>query len=104
MILAGDAAGFIDPFAGDGISLALQSGTLAAESLAGFLQGKISLAQAQQQYNDAYLKRLAPAFRNSARLRKLLAAPTWLRSMLIGVVGTRPVARMIVRGTRARTS
>ncbi len=27
MLLAGDAAGFIDPFAGDGISLALQSGT-----------------------------------------------------------------------------
>ena len=102
MILAGDAAGFIDPFAGDGISLALQSGALAAESLTGFLQGKISLAQAQLQYNDAYLRRLASAFRNATRLRKLLAAPAWLRSMLMGVVGARPVARTIVRGTRAR--
>lgn len=104
VMLAGDAAGFIDPFAGDGISLALQSGALAAESLAGFLQGKATLDQAQQQYTATYSKRLAPAFRNSARLRKLLAAPRWLRSMLLGLVGTRPVGRIIVRGTRARTT
>lgn len=104
MLLAGDSAGFIDPFAGDGISLALQSGTLASGSLAGFLQGRVSLDRAQQVYHDAYFKRLAPAFRNSARLRKLLAAPAWLRSTLVGIVGTRPVARMIVRGTRARTA
>ena len=104
VLLAGDAAGFIDPFAGDGISLALQSGTLAAESLVGFLQGKVALDQAQQQYAQTYSKRLAPAFRNSARLRKLLAAPVWVRSMLLGVLGTCPVARMIVRGTRVRTN
>ncbi len=102
VILAGDAAGFIDPFAGDGISLALHSGTLAAESLTSFLRAKCSLAESQQQYRDAYFKKLAPAFRNAARLRILLSAPSWLRSGLIGLVGTRPVAGMIVRGTRAR--
>ena len=54
MFLAGDAAGFIDPFAGDGISLALQSGTLAAESIVPFLQGSCSLEQAHRQYQAAY--------------------------------------------------
>lgn len=102
MLLAGDAAGFIDPFAGDGISLALQSGALAADSLAGFLEGKRSIAEAQAEYADAYNKRLGPAFRNSARIRRLLAAPVWLRSMLLALAGTRPVARMIVKRTRAR--
>jgi len=104
VMLAGDAAGFIDPFAGDGISLALQSGTLAAQSLAGFLQGRVALDLAQEQYAETYSKRLAPAFRNSARLRKLLAAPVWVRSMLLGLMGTCPVAQMIVRHTRARTT
>ena len=103
MLLAGDAAGFIDPFAGDGISLAMQSGALATECLAGFLEGKISIAEAQAQYADAYNQRLAPAFRNSARVRRLLAAPVWLRSMLLALAGTPPIARMIVRRTRART-
>ena len=50
MFLAGDAAGFIDPFAGDGISLALQSGTLAAQSIIPFLRGAGSLEQAHAQY------------------------------------------------------
>lgn len=98
---AGDSAGFIDPFAGDGISLALQSGTLAARTLIGFLQGKISMAETQRRYQEAYARRMAPAFRNSARLRKVLEAPNWLRSILLGLAGTRPVARMIVKGTRA---
>jgi flavin-dependent dehydrogenase len=104
MTLAGDAAGFIDPFCGDGISLALHSGTLAAESLAPFLAGKRSLAESQQQYRAAYFKRFAPALRNAARLRMLLSAPAWLSSKLIGLAGTRPVARMMVRGTRAQVS
>lgn len=104
MMLVGDAAGFIDPFAGDGISLALHSGTLAAESLTGFFKGKRSLAESHQQYRVAYSKRFVPALRNAARLRLLLAAPSWVRSGLLGLVKTRPIAGMIVRGTRARAS
>src|SRR5258708_32158648 len=100
MTLAGDAAGFIDPFAGDGISLAPHSGTLAAESLAPFLSGKRSLAESQQQYRTAYFKRFAPAFRNAARLRMLLSAPAWLSSKRIGLAETRRVGAMMGRGPR----
>jgi menaquinone-9 beta-reductase len=102
MMLAGDAAAFIDPFAGDGISLALQSGALAAESLAGSLRGHCSLDESHQRYKAAYSRRFLPAFRNAARLRRVLSLPTWLRWGVLGLVGTRPIARMIVRGTRAR--
>jgi flavin-dependent dehydrogenase len=104
MFMAGDAAGFIDPFAGDGISLALHSGSLAAESLASFLQAKGSLVESHLQYRKTYFKRFTPGFRNAARLRMLLSAPAWLNSKLIGLAGTGPVARMLVRGTRAQIS
>jgi flavin-dependent dehydrogenase len=104
MLLAGDAAGFIDPFAGDGISLALQSGTLAAKSILPFLHGDCSLAQAHQQYQAAYRKRFAPAFRNAARLRKALAAPKWLRNAAFTLAGIPVVGKMLVRGTRARAA
>ena len=67
--MAGDAAGFIDPFAGDGISLALHGGALAAQSLLPFLQGHCSLEQARQKYQTAYMKQLAPAFRNAVTAR-----------------------------------
>jgi len=103
MLLAGDSASFIDPFAGDGISLALQSGTLAAESISGFLQGGYSLQQALQQYHAAYRKRFTPAFRNAARLRSALSAPRWVRSAVITFAGIPSVGKMLVRGTRTRS-
>lgn len=103
MLLAGDAAGFIDPFAGDGISLALQSGTLAAESIVGFLRGTCSLQQAQQKYQSAYRKRFTPAFRNAARLRSVFAAPRWVRSAMFAFAGMPGVGKMLVRRTRARS-
>jgi flavin-dependent dehydrogenase len=103
MILIGDSAGFIDPFAGDGISLALHGGTLAARCLARFLEARCSWDEAHQQYRAAYMKQLAPAFRNAARIRMLLSAPSWVRAGLAHLVGTCPVARLIVLRTRART-
>jgi len=102
MLLAGDAAGFIDPFAGDGISLALQSGTLAAESIVPFLRGSCSMEQAHRQYRAAYRKRFIAAFRNAARLRAALAAPRWVRSAAWAFAAVPGVGKMLVRGTRAR--
>jgi flavin-dependent dehydrogenase len=102
MLLAGDAAGFIDPFAGDGISLALHSGKLAAEAIVPFLRGECSLPEACRQYQAAYRRRFAPAFRNAARLRSALAAPRWVRRAVFMAAGMPGVGRMLVRGTRAR--
>jgi menaquinone-9 beta-reductase len=102
MFLAGDAAGFIDPFAGDGISLALQSGTLAAQSIVPFLRGMISLEQSHQQYRAEYRKRFAPAFRNAARLRSALAAPRWIRNAALTFAAVPGVGKMLVKRTRAR--
>ncbi len=101
MFLAGDAAGFIDPFAGDGISLALQSGTLVAQSIVPFLHGSCSLEQAHQHYQAAYRQRFGPAFRNAARLRGALAAPKWIRSAALTLAAMPGVGKMLVRGTRA---
>lgn len=102
MLLAGDSAGFIDPFAGDGISLALQSGTLAAQALIPFIHGNCGLEQVRQQYRTDYKKRFAPAFRNAARLRSAFAAPKWVRSAALAFAGIPGVGRMLIQGTRAR--
>ena len=102
MFLAGDSAGFIDPFAGDGISLALQSGTLAGQCIVPFLRGTCSLKQAHQQYHVEYHKRFASAFRNAARLRGALAAPRWIRNAALAFAAMPGVGKMLVKGTRAR--
>ena len=67
---AGDAAAFIDPFTGDGISLALRSGVLAAQSA---IEGGCA------RYAREYHARFARAFRTAAFTRKLSRAPVNVR-------------------------
>ena len=62
VLMAGDAAGFVDPFVGDGISLALRSGSLAARCLAPFFAGKTSLPHAVSRYRELYQNRCYPYF------------------------------------------
>lgn len=103
MLLAGDSAGFIDPFAGDGISLALQSGVLAAQTALSFLKGQCSWEQALQNYHSTYNKRFATAFRNAALLRNAFAAPKWVRTAAFTLARVPGVSQMMLRATRARS-
>jgi flavin-dependent dehydrogenase len=79
VINVGDAAAFIDPFLGDGISIALQTGVLA---------GECALEQdGQNTYQREYVRRVAPALRRAARLRQWLASPlAWKAMRIPGVI------------------
>ena len=44
LVLAGDAAGFIDPMTGDGMRIAIKGAELAAEAALGYIQGRIGSA------------------------------------------------------------
>jgi len=99
--MAGDAAGFVDPFVGDGISLAVRSGSLAAECLIPFFGGETSLQHAVQQYCETYEQQLAPIFRASSTLRRMLVLPRAVRIPLLFLLTKTPsVARYMVRKTR----
>jgi flavin-dependent dehydrogenase len=101
MLLAGDAAGFVDPFVGDGISLALRSGATAAECLVPFFRGEHSLAEATAHYVQRYQVQLAPVFRKSSRIRRLLRLPRPVRSAMVGVLARVPrVTQYLVNSTR----
>ncbi len=101
VLLVGDAAAFVDPFIGDGISLALRSGALAAECLLSFLRSEKSLAEAALQYRQHYRDRLLPVFRHSSRLRRLLALPRPLRKSVGHLLQSTPaLSRLLVRITR----
>ena len=77
MLLVGDAAGFVDPFVGDGISLALRSGAMAAECLISAMSA--NSADAAHLYADRYQRELGPIFRASSALRRVLALPAAMR-------------------------
>lgn len=104
VLLAGDAAGFVDPFVGDGISLALRGGVLAAQALAGYWSGEITLQQAVSNYERAYRQELAPVFGAASHLRRLVALPRALRAPALRLLKSPALARYLVRKTRARSA
>ncbi len=93
VLLAGDAAGFIDPFVGDGIAIALASGALA---------GGCCIEGGAERYAREYRRRFAPAFRNARRLRRLLEMPPPLRAPVVKALRLPGVAEAMLRRTRAR--
>ena len=101
ILMVGDAAGFVDPFVGDGISLALRSGSLAARCLAPFFAGEASLPDAASRYRELYGQSLLPIFRASSKIRQMLRLPRTLRKPLLMLLENAPaIARYAVRKTR----
>lgn len=102
ILVAGDAAAFVDPFVGDGISLALRSGDLAARSLQPFFAGRISLRDAALAYRETHDRDLSAIFRNSARLRGIFfLLPRMVRIMVLASLKRTPgIIRYIVKHTR----
>lgn len=100
----GDAAGFIDPFAGDGISLALAGGSLAAEALAQVWAGRATAEEAAHCYAEAYSRRMLPVFRAAARLRRFLQMPSLLRRPALEVARVLGLGSTLVKATRVAGS
>lgn len=93
VLQVGDAAGFVDPFVGDGISLALRSGAMAGECAAG--------GGGAAEYGRRYEAELAKVYRASSRIRKMLRWPRGVRKAVAGVLQRAPrVMELMVRRTR----
>ncbi len=93
LLCAGDAAGFVDPFIGDGITLALRSGGLAAEAA---MRGDAAW------YAREYRARLQPVFGNASWLRRVMDLPPILRKPIVSTLRSAFIGRAVVRATRAR--
>ena len=96
VLFAGDAAGFIDPFVGDGISLALRSGMMAASAVA----ENDSVTGAAAIYRVQYERQLRPLFRNAGWLRRLASTPRALHRPVMALLRSPRVTSFLVRKTR----
>jgi flavin-dependent dehydrogenase len=100
MLCVGDAATFIDPFVGDGISLALRSGILAAQTLAPFWSGEITLAEALRRYVREHDRRFRRALRTAAWARAFLLAPAAIRRLALRAMQSPRFSKYMVKSTR----
>jgi len=98
ILMAGDAAGVIDPFSGEGQSAALASGILAAQTIEEALSGRIGLENLASAYESAWRRRFARRFRWSAALRLLMLHP--LAGRAAGKLGGERLIRLGLRTLR----
>lgn len=84
VMLAGDAAGLVDPVTWEGIGHACTSGRLAAESL---LASEFRAEEAGPRYLATLRDEVLSELRWARRFSRLLYGPAWLRRTLFGALG-----------------
>ena len=98
VINVGDAAAFVDPFIGDGISIALQTGALAGRLLCGAIHAEA----AAERYARAYYASVSPVLRRAAQLRRLLQKRKMFGSVASMAMRSPWISGWAVNTTRAR--
>ena len=78
ILFIGDAASFVNPLTGEGISYALESGKLAADVAAKALKLEDTSLRTLKEYDTAWKKQFAADFRHSLLLRRLVRRPLLL--------------------------
>ena len=102
MLLAGDAAGVIDPFSGEGQSAALASGILAAEAAARGLEADVPARRLAAEYEEAWRSRFARRFVWSAVFRRLMLHPAGAR--VAGRLAGERIVRLAIGALGPRAS
>ncbi|MCA1581988.1 MAG: FAD-dependent monooxygenase [Acidobacteria bacterium] len=95
MLMAGDAAGVLDPFSGQGQAAALAAGILAGDTTLDLLVGRLSPDLYLATYERAWRTRFSRRFGWSAALRRLILGPL-LGRIASGFVGERTM-RYVIR-------
>jgi flavin-dependent dehydrogenase len=82
LLLAGDAAGFIDPMAGDGLRFAFRGGELAAQFAVETLEGRTQTAY--RELDHARRREFGTKWRFNRLLRALASSPAAVRAAGLG--------------------
>jgi flavin-dependent dehydrogenase len=78
LLLAGDAAGFIDPMTGDGLRFAFKGAELAAAVAQEVIAGSVPIDRAHLELADRRRRAFANKWRFNRALRTLVASPSGL--------------------------
>jgi len=103
LLTIGDAAAFIDPFTGSGMLMALESGQVAADTIAASLtrlrqgSGFESLAN---NYRAEYRRRFASRLRVSGLLRRAAFFPNLAEAAIVLTGTSSTLRRKLARATR----
>ncbi len=82
-MLCGDAASLIDPFSGEGIETAMESGKFAAEQILKCIEANDFSSSKLKAYDERVYKKMWSNFNNHYILQRILGKRVWLINWLI---------------------
>jgi flavin-dependent dehydrogenase len=97
LLLAGDAAGFIDPMTGDGLTLALRGAELAARTAIEVLAGRLETERAARVLARRRRAAFAAKWRFNRALRRLVASPVAVSGAAAAARVSPAVFRALIR-------
>jgi flavin-dependent dehydrogenase len=104
LLSIGDAASFIDPFTGSGMLMALESGELAAQTIARHLAAlrnrDASFMEAAADYRASYQKIFGARLRVCALMRRAAFIPRFAETLIFALGASVGARRYLARATR----
>ncbi len=103
LLAIGDAASFIDPFTGSGMLMALESGELAAQTIARHLarlRNKESFDETASDYRALYNQVFGARLRVCALMRRAAFVPRFAETIIFALGASAPARRYLARSTR----
>jgi flavin-dependent dehydrogenase len=100
LVFVGDAAAFIDPFVGDGISIALRTGQMSANELQPAIKDCSALPAALASYKKKYEEHFVPLINAASRIRALLSWPRPAQFAVMEFLRVPGVMPYLIRRTR----
>jgi menaquinone-9 beta-reductase len=100
VLMVGDAAGLIAPLAGNGMSMALQGGLIAAACVDDYLAGRIDQAQLKQTYSATWERTFTARLRLGRWLQACMFNPRLLHIGLHVIKRIPALGRFLIRHTR----
>ncbi len=103
LLAIGDAASFIDPFTGSGMLMALESGEMAAQTIASHLttlRHHTSFDDAASAYRALYNEVFGARLRVCALMRRAAFVPRFAETLIFALGASAPARRYLARSTR----
>ncbi|MFN2498095.1 MAG: NAD(P)/FAD-dependent oxidoreductase, partial [Pyrinomonadaceae bacterium] len=107
LLTIGDAAGFIDPFTGSGMLMALESGSVVAEAIKGHLGSAVDAQTIRligKEYEREYMRTFDSRLRVSGLLRRAAFVPHLAEVAILVFGASAKLRRKLARATRHANS
>jgi flavin-dependent dehydrogenase len=107
LLAVGDAASFIDPFTGSGMLMALESGEIAAQTIARHLtalRNDESFNGLASDYRARYDQVFAARLRVCALMRRAAFVPRLAETLIFALGASKSTRRFLARSTRRKSS